>query len=462
MRGVLSIQFTAGDDELPNASKKRRRGRFHFNIGVVIFGAILLYLAITLVIYITTNRQEIYQVTTGTLSQNATYSALILREEQVVTADESGYVNFIVAEGMKAAANETVCDVSATKAETQARDLTEDDLSELQSQAENFTDSYDRNQFSSVSDLKASINAILYADGESDTSGTVYKAPVAGLVVYSSDGYEDKTVDNLEASDFNSKSYRETKYGTDAQVNSGDTLYKLITSTDWSVVTPITDSQYDQLKDRTQVRVRFEKDGQSETGTVNLFDRDGQHYCQISFSTGVARYCSERFVNIELVTNTATGLKIPKSAVVEKDFYLIPQSYATTGGENGETGFLKEVTDENGNTTTSFIDATIYAETEPENETDPVYYCVDMSDFSEGDVIVHADSNERYTIGETTALQGVYCTNKGYADFRRIEVLEENDEYCIVADGTSYGLSQYDFIVRNGKDVNESDLIRQK
>ncbi|MCI1306317.1 MAG: hypothetical protein LKG40_08895 [Lachnospiraceae bacterium] len=447
---------------MPNASGKRRRRRFHFNIGVVIFGAILLYLVITLVIYLTTNRQEIYQVTTGTLSQNATYSALILREEQIVSAEQSGYVNFIVADGMKASADEAVCSVSDTQSEKSPRSLTDEDLSDIQSQASNYTGNYDRSQFDSVNDLKASINAILFGNGAADASGSVYKAPQAGLVLYSSDGYEGKTVDNLAASDFNSKSYRKTKYESDAKVESGDTLYKLITSTNWSVVIPLTDSQYEQLKDRKQVRVRFAKDGQSETGTINLFDRDGQHYCQLSFSTGVARYCGERFVNIELVTNTATGLKIPKSAVVEKDFYLIPKSYATTGGENGETGFLKEVTDDNGKTTTSFINATIYEETTPENETDPVYYYVDKSDFSAGDVIVHEDSNERYTIGDTAALQGVYCTNKGYADFRKIEVLEENDEYCIVAAGTSYGLSQYDFIVRNGKDVRESDLIRQK
>ncbi len=458
----MPLFYAAGENELPNASKKRRRGRFHFNIGVVIFGAILLYLVITLVIYLTTNRQEIYQVTTGTLSQNATYTALILRDEQVVSADQSGYVNFIVPDGMRTSADEAVCSVSDTKSEAGQKKLTDENLSDIESQASNFSANYNRSQFDSVNDLKASINAILYGGGDADMTGNVYKAPQAGLVVYSSDGYEGKTVDSINESDFNSKTYRKTKYGNDSTVESGAPLYKLITGTSWSAVTPLSDSQYEQLKDRKQIRVRFSKDGQSETGKVNLFDRDGAHYCQISFSTGVSRYCGDRFLNVEFVTNTATGLKIPKSAVVEKEFYLIPKSYATTGGENGTTGFLKEVTDENGKKTTSFIDATIYEETTPENETDPVYYYVDKSEFEEGDVIVLENSNERYKIGDTAALKGVFCTNKGYADFRKIAVLEENDEYCIVAAGTSYGLSQYDYIVRNGKNVRESDLIRQK
>lgn len=447
---------------MPGKPRKKRRNRFHFNIGAVIFGAILLYLVITLVIYLTTDRQEIYQVTTGTLSQNATYNALILREETVVNAEQSGYVNFIVGDGMNAAADDAVCSVSDTQEQQQRRELTDEDLSEVQSLASNFAGNYDRNRFSDVSDLSFSLNSIMYGTSDEDTTGNVYRAPNAGIVVYSSDGYEGKTVDTITASDFNSKSYRKQQHETDGAVSQGETLYKLVTSTNWSIVIEINDSQYELLSQRKQVRVRFEKDGQSETGSISLFDRDGQHYAQISFQTGVSRYCNERFASVELVTNTATGLKIPKSAVVEKEFYLIPKSYATTGGENGETGFLKEVTDDNGKKTTSFIDATIYEETTPENESDPVYYYVDKGEFQEGDVIVHEDSNERYTIKDTGKLQGVYCTNKGYADFRKIEILEENDEYCIVATGTSYGLSQYDFIVRNGNEVNESDIIRQK
>jgi len=53
----------------------------------------------------------------------------------------------------------------------------------------------------------------------------------------------------------------------------------------------------------------------------------------------------------------------------------------------------------------------------------------------------------------------VYCINKGYAVFRKIVMIEQNDEYCIVETGTTYGLSQFDYIVRNGNTVKEDDIL---
>ncbi|MFQ9085938.1 MAG: HlyD family efflux transporter periplasmic adaptor subunit [Roseburia sp.] len=62
-------------------------------------------------------------------------------------------------------------------------------------------------------------------------------------------------------------------------------------------------------------------------------------------------------------------------------------------------------------------------------------------------------------MGETAKLQGVYNINKGYAVFKQISILYQNEEYSIVETGTSYGLSLYDHIALDGSKVNENDLI---
>ena len=49
--------------------------------------------------------------------------------------------------------------------------------------------------------------------------------------------------------------------------------------------------------------------------------------------------------------------------------------------------------------------------------------------------------------------------NKGYAVFRKISVLDQNDEYCIVDKDTSYGIAQFDHIVLNGNSVKEEDIL---
>ena len=62
-------------------------------------------------------------------------------------------------------------------------------------------------------------------------------------------------------------------------------------------------------------------------------------------------------------------------------------------------------------------------------------------------MIVKPDSSDTYTIDTQKPLKGVYNINKGYAIFKKVSILCESDEYYIVQEGDSYGLSNYDHIV---------------
>ena len=69
-------------------TKKRRPGRppiwqnFKPSIGTVIFGAVFLYIVISLVLYLTTSHVKSFQVTSGPLAKNRTYTGLAIREEE--------------------------------------------------------------------------------------------------------------------------------------------------------------------------------------------------------------------------------------------------------------------------------------------------------------------------------------------------------------------------------------------
>ena len=54
---------------------------------------------------------------------------------------------------------------------------------------------------------------------------------------------------------------------------------------------------------------------------------------------------------------------------------------------------------------------------------------------------------------------GVYNINKGYADFKQIIILENNEEYSIVKSNTTYGLNVYDYIVLDAETVEDNDFI---
>ena len=74
-------------------------------------------------------------------------------------------------------------------------------------------------------------------------------------------------------------------------------------------------------------------------------------------------------------------------------------------------------------------------------------------------IYINKKTNEKYTINETGTLEGVYCVNKGYAEFRKITIIDQNEEYCLVESNTNYGIAQFDYIVKNGSTVEESDVI---
>ena len=168
----------------------------------------------------------------------------------------------------------------------------------------------------------------------------------------------------------------------------------------------------------------------------------------------MVQFISDRYVNFEVEAERMDGLKIPVTAVTSKDFYLIPLEFIAQGGDSSDTGFLKEVYSEKG-TSIEFVPVTIYNSTEE-------YYFIDMGEKSPlkaGDFVIKPDSTERYQIGARESLQGVYNINKGYAVFKQIDIIYQNNEYSIIRSDTDYGISLYDHIALDGNAVTENALI---
>ena len=410
------------------------------------------------------------------LSRNETYTGLAIREESVHQAETSGYITYYAREGSKINADGVVYGISSTKTSDSQTELSTDELSSIRNQMLNFSKGFNSSNFNSTYSFKYEMegNILQYAgvtgnstsDQNDSTSSvvsygnqTINKADSDGIVLYSKDGYEGRTVDSLTTEDFDQNSYHETDLKTQGSVNTGDSLYTLITDEKWSLILPLSEKQAAKLADRTAVRVKFLKDDKTQSGDFSIIEIDGAKYGKIDFNKGLIRYASDRFLEIELVTNTVTGLKVPLSSIVTKEFYIIPSKYATTNTDSQETGFMVQSNGKNN----TFVTSTIYAQEEQsgskdDGETSYLYY-VDKKDFKEGDVIISQKDQSKFVVSDIGVLEGVYCINQGYAVFRRIEILDQNEEYAIVSKATSYGLSRYDHIVRNADDVNEEDIL---
>ena len=449
---------------------------FSLNVGTVVFSAILLYILVSLILFLTGNHISYYQVTAGPLTRNTTYTGLILRSERIITTDTSGYVTYYTQGNTRVRKSGMLFGIGPERSLSEGEGMSELAKRSVYETIRNFSVSYDSNDYSDVYSLKYDVTGKIVSDTPILSSEmqiqtlhsqgtytlgteTITASPRDGVVVYFLDGYENTEAADITAENLDKKTYQQTDLRTGGKIAAGDPICKLIDSEQWSVVIPLTSLQIVRLDGISRIRVKFLKDDVTQMANLTILPmEDGTYLGKLDFEDGMIRYAQDRYIDIELVTNTQTGLKIPISSIVSKEFFTIPESFATESSEDGDTtiGFMKEVRAADGTVTSKFVSTTLY------EHRDGKYY-IDQSAFSSGDVIVTRTSDsERYIVRSTDTLEGVYCTNKGYAVFRKIIILDKNEEYCIVEAGTRYGIAQYDYIVLNSDEVKEEQIIVRK
>ena len=99
-----------------NSKVTTYRKPLNLNVGVVIFAFIFVYLVASVVIYMGKEEVHIYEVAEGTLTDSAyaDYTALILRDETVSTADTTGYINYYIRDGRKVGKGDLVYTIDET------------------------------------------------------------------------------------------------------------------------------------------------------------------------------------------------------------------------------------------------------------------------------------------------------------------------------------------------------------
>ena len=453
-------------------SIKKYKNKREMNLGIFLFAIVFLYLVITIISYFTSDTVSAYEVREGSIVRDNSYTGLVIRNETVVNAEEDGYVNFYQNENSKVKKGTRIyvltpeelntSDVSAGSSQTVINDETQ---SGIVLQVQNFNENYSNTDFSSVYLLKDEITASLQnelsqtrtehldaAVAESGQTAVTSSAARDGIVAYTIDGLEELTKDSFTEADFDRTDYESATVSDQMKISTGEPVYKLITGEDWSVIVRLEDDTARELmeKETTTLKVRIDKDSETLNAAFSVIERDGNYYGCLDFDNSMIRYAEDRYLNIELILEDETGLKIPKSAVVQEEFFVIPREYLTTGGNSSASGVLKM--DENGNAVFQEVD--IYNISEEEDE---VY--LSKEDVSAGDVLIRPESSDTYTVGDTKTLEGVYNINRGYAVFRKVTVLCENDDYCIVQEGEDYGLYNYDHIVQNGASVEPDEVV---
>ena len=204
------------------------------------------------------------------------------------------------------------------------------------------------------------------------------------------------------------------------------------------------------------MKVRFLKNQYESWAQAKLLvNGDGKSYLQLSFTNSMITFLPDRFLDVELIVEDETGLKIPLSSIVQKEFFLIPEDFVIPGGANGGDSIVRQCYLEDGTISSEIAEIEVY-----NFDSETKEYYVDSSMLNAGDILYKLDSQDTYTVSRRATLVGVYNMNKGYADFKQINILYQNDEYAIVKSNTRYGLSVYDYIVLNAGSVKDNQLTR--
>ena len=441
----------------------------NLNIGVVFFVAVAIYIIISVVIYLGKDRVIPYQVMDGSLSTNNIYEAIAIRSEKIVPADRAGYVYYIASEGTRAAVGDLVYTIDESgklieylKSQgSEEVELNDESMSELRSQIMSFTSSFDEKNFYTVYDFKSGLdgtvqklsNSSLLNDIQSlnlNNSIARVSAQDPGIVIYSTDGYENLTPDSITLENFDQSKYEKHQLINNSLVKKGDPVYKICDSEDWSIIINVKDEeQAKELESHQYVDVKFIKNQDISSAKVSSFTNgNGDKFFMLSFTNSMITFCRDRFLSVEILTDSNNGLKIPNSAIVEKSFFTIPHDFISENNDD-TTSVLRDKYDEQGNKTVESVNISIY------NEDDSDCY-IDTDSLRAGDVLIKPDSTATFTVGKTGTLKGVYNYNKGYADFKQIEVLYNNEEYSIVKSKTRYGLRVYDYIILDAESYDKN------
>lgn len=451
---------------------KRRKS---INIGIIVFLILFLYIAINVYIYFTKEQLSIYEVHEGSTAIDNRICGLILREEQVITTTKAGYISYYQKEGARISKNSYIYslddngrmqDIIATG--DVPITMTKKDNAELLHTINTFRNSLRDESYKKVYAFKEDtqstvldiLNTTILNSEQTlqEETGRAYPrdiatSPQSGIVSYYIDGYEAVTAEGVSKEMFNTESYERTSLrGTDI-IDVNNPIYTLITSEQWKLVLSLSEDQYDKLQGKEWIRFTVLEDNFEMTGALSLNRKGSEFYAVITMNKYLSNYLEERYLEVELDFDTVKGLKIPLTSMIDKDFYLVPHEYFSMGANSTSNGLIVETYDEKtGAAKYNFVPTDIYYE-------DDAYAYVDTDLFPAGTYIHSSTNTERYTLGPTNKLTGVYNVNLGYAVFKYIEILYQNSEYAIISKTTKNGLSAYDQIALDGTVARNQAII---
>lgn len=443
------------------------------NAATCVIAAILLYVIICVAIYMRKEPITTYKVGKSNVNNNIILSGLAIRDEEVLNADKSGYICYYIRDGEKIEKNSTVCTVDewgqvyGVISESGEYDdlLTADDYNEIRYLISLYKAGYKNSDFYSAYNFQNNVNNKVHeltneiimqqvsGTGGQTSSLSAVISPYSGLVTYYIDDYENYNIADVKREDFDQSSYEKQTLKTGDVIAAGTPVVKIIPSEQWNIVAPLSEEQSVALAEKKRIKFKINNSSYFIIMPFEIINRPDGNYINIKLDKYLLNYITERFVTVEIYMDEDLGLKVPLSALVEKEVYKIPVSYLSAGGNQSSSNrFNIQIRDEAGEITIKQVTPTIY-------RTDEEFCYVDPMSFDDTDILLDIETNQTVAVSglSTENIQGVYIANRGIAEFRTVTIIKEIDDFVLIeSDG---GVSVYDNIILNSSSVTENQII---
>lgn len=447
------------------------------NISFILLVFIFIYLLFHAFSLFTGKHTAVTEVKQGQIVSDNRYRALALRSETLVSSDSSGEAYYYLPGESRVKKNETVLSLDSTgdliqeikNSRSDDSDLTEDQQARLTELLKSYNDSYTPDTFGdvytfrqNVSDYLSLINGeqvkkSLSADLKKRISSgdvTNIRSPSAGLMCLSFDNLNGLTEDSFTADSFDEKKLVTTEVSSGKNFSDNDTVFRLVTDDDWKLVIPVSESKAEELKSENVIEVLFEKDSATAWGNSHIVERSGKKYLVLEFDDSMDRYADSRFLDVELLLEKKSGLKVPDSSLVTRILYQIPNDYITTG-ENGKSqGVLVKQSDGS---------IQFNAFTIKQTSDDRVIWATFHGASNLNSIVKSSSGTGELSLNDCNVKKtyGVYLANKGYAQFVQVRVMYENGQYSIIEPVNGNSLRLYDFIVLDASGVKNGEMLNQ-
>lgn len=489
------------------ALKKKNQWAYKIRIVGIIFAVIVgVFISIKAIDLFTYPTISYETVKLGMIDNSTKSEGIIVRNEKVYTSTLDGNVHYLTNEGEKVKKEGEVCYVANDKVMTAELKKVEEidgsiyniqdkrqNLSNYQTEVntlnhviKNEMDSFykDRNTMNTQSiyslrnqlDRAVQMRTNIYVndtterinDLQSDRmkvmngiKGTheVIKSEKVGIISYQIDSFEE-TLGSKDLEGLNLTAYKEIlnkdKSNSNAksiiQAIKGAPLYKIILDDTWSIVSYVEAEDaskyelgklYDLYFDNLNIeKVSFKLTVKQEEGKkVKLvFETSDQ----------IGAFLHYRTVNFTIGKQKAQGLKIPLTAIVEKNLIEIPEDFIVT--QSHGQGVLRKIGE-----TAEFVPVNVQY-----TEDKKVYVLQEIDALTAltiGQTIEEPNTHKTYTVGEMRRIQGVYTINGRYAKFKKVTIEMQNSDYGIVSEKESM-LKALDQIISNPKSVKEDQLLK--